>query len=354
MQSSRHRINASRDRGDSPRLPRRRVLRTLACGAAAGCALALGGCHRRRPQTTIARDDASKAARRRSAPRYPLAQEEIRTGALPEHRGRKPTTAAEVRIDGLGILAFQPSEVETVRPDIFRPGHFALFDILIHLQRTSDLDLAYHYDEALDTHVIDRLNGQPNWWYQAHYADGWFERNVTRMDMYPYKDGTKLWVSPSSTESMSPILESFGAEVERRRRHSGKVLLPEVRIETPKATLEFSDVLVRSHDLRSDLYQPGIVTAMDIILSLVETGGLSDVGLTWYERIAGADPVDSYFLEEVNAAEASGGCGLVYEVGPRAYEGFRGAHIHIPSDARALVSPEYALWYWICLGGAGL
>ena len=25
------------------------------------------------------------------------------------------------------------------------------------------------------------------------------------------------------------------------------------------------------------------------------------------------------------------------------------SHIHIPSDIRGTVSPEYALWFWICL-----
>ena len=35
--------------------------------------------------------------------------------------------------------------------------------------------------------------------------------------------------------------------------------------------------------------------------------------------------------------------------GRAAFSGFNGAHIHIPADVRALVSPEYALWFWLCL-----
>jgi hypothetical protein len=48
-------------------------------------------------------------------------------------------------------------------------------------------------------------------------------------------------------------------------------------------------------------------------------------------------------------AEAAESCGFVYEAGPRSFSGFSGTHIHIPCDARPIVSPEYALWFWICL-----
>ena len=91
------------------------------------------------------------------------------------------------------------------------------------------------------------------------------------------------------------------------------------------------------------------MTALDALISLAEQGKLSDLGLTWYERIAAADPVDSFWVETIDQAQASGGCGFVYETGPRYFSGFSGSHIHIPSDVRVTVSPEYALWFWICL-----
>jgi hypothetical protein len=48
-----------------------------------------------------------------------------------------------------------------------------------------------------------------------------------------------------------------------------------------------------------------------------------------------------------------GGCGFVYETGPNSFAGFSGTHIHIPADVRVIISPEYALWFWICLGRGG-
>jgi hypothetical protein len=37
------------------------------------------------------------------------------------------------------------------------------------------------------------------------------------------------------------------------------------------------------------------------------------------------------------------------EVSPRDFSGFSGSHIHIPADVRMILSPEYELWFWICL-----
>jgi hypothetical protein len=109
------------------------------------------------------------------------------------------------------------------------------------------------------------------------------------------------------------------------------------------------NVIVTPHDVRTDVLQPGVVAALDALLSLAEEGRLSNLVLTWYERIAAADPADSYWVERMDEAQAAGGCGFVYETGPRIFSGFSGSHIHIPSDVQATVSPEYALWFWICL-----
>ena len=97
------------------------------------------------------------------------------------------------------------------------------------------------------------------------------------------------------------------------------------------------------------MLQPGTITALDILLSLGEQGKLSAMKLTWYSQIGSADPVDSYWVEQIDEHVAFGSCGFVYETGPEEFSGFAGSHIHVPSDVRALVSPEYALWFWICL-----
>jgi hypothetical protein len=268
------------------------------------------------------------------------------------HSGALPSANGTVEIRGIGEFPFAAAEVETLRPDIFRPGHFSLFDILVHLDGQGTIDLTYHFDESLDTHVIDAINGEENWWYEVKYPGGWFEPTVFRMDMYPYKDGTELRMYHKEASYINGVNQTYADEVVRLNQNEGRVVIPDVRI----GHQQFKDVEVTAHNIRSDMLQPGVVTALDLLLSLGEQGRLSRLKITWYESIAeDADPVDDYFVELIDFGdglsddEAFGRCGWVYETGPEVFSGFSGSHIHIPSDVRVAVSPEYALWFWLCI-----
>ena len=266
--------------------------------------------------------------------------------------GRLPSGVASIRILDVGSFEFDTAAVETLRPEIFQPGHFSMFDALAHLHKQGDIKLDYHYDPSMRAHVIDAIDGDrgdSGWWYQTYYSGGWSEHNVFRMDLYPWKDATRLSVYPERRDRIEGMFESFREEVSRLEANGGQLVLSEVSIRSPAQSWQFRDVLVTPHDVRADLYQPGAITALDIILSLGEQGEFRNAVLTWYERIGSADPVDSYWLEGLDEAQAHGSCGFVYEAGPKRYGGFSGAHIHLPMDARIILSPEYALWFWICL-----
>jgi hypothetical protein len=263
--------------------------------------------------------------------------------------GDLPIGEGSIHIPTVGTFKFDASAVQTVRPDIFQAGHFSLFDILVHLKERGDIDLDYHLDESANTHVIDALDGDNKWWYEAHYSNGWFEANVWRMDMYPYKNDTTVRMRPAREDRLEAIHNSFREELERLERNDGQVIIPELRVRSPAGDWNYEDVWVMPHDVRSDVLQPGLVTALDALISLKEQGQADEMRLTWYEKIGYADPVDSYWVSQFNTAVAQGGCGFVYETGPLDFSGFSGTHIHIPADTRVLVSPEYALWFWICL-----
>ena len=117
-----------------------------------------------------------------------------------QQKGRKPAGGGKVRIEGIGEFSFDAGQVKTLRPDIFQPGHFSVFDVLVHLSEKGDIDMDYHFDGNMDTYIIDEINGEPHWWYQAKYSAGWYESNVFRMDMYPYKDGTEIRLNRQSEE----------------------------------------------------------------------------------------------------------------------------------------------------------
>ena len=280
---------------------------------------------------------------------FALPTEEGRWVPAETHQARKPIQRGQVEIEGIGTFTFDPAEVKTVRSDIFQPGHFSVFDALVQLDQQGDIDLEYHFDGAMDTHIIDTINGKRHWWYEVKYSAGWFEPNVFRMDMYPYKDNTDMRVYPHREEYLARICRTFGNEVARLAENKGKLVIPSVAIRGPNTLHQFENVAVDAHDIRSDILKPGVITALDILLSLGEQGRLSDLKLTWYDRIMSADPVDSYWVEQIDSDVAFGGCGFVYETGPTEFSGFAGSHIHIPLDVRAIVSPEYAFWFWICL-----
>lgn len=268
--------------------------------------------------------------------------------------GRTVSRNIRVEIAGNGFFTVDPDGIQTVRPDIVQTNHFTVFDLLVKLDQDGQIALEYHYDESMGTHIIDSLNGESGWWYEARYSAGWFERNTHRMDHYLVKDETEVRFSIERASRLEKLYLAFEEEMARVVANDGKVILPRVTIEGPRREeLVFEDIEVRAHDTRIDVLQPGTVTALDILLSLGEQGFLTQLGITWYEWIFTADPVDHYFVEYIKGgpidAQAQGSCGFVYEVGYSSIPGFGGAHIHIPTDTRVILAPEYALWFWLCL-----
>jgi hypothetical protein len=258
-----------------------------------------------------------------------------------------PRETGRIAVTNVGEFTFEPAEVETVRPDLFEAGHFSIFDILVHLDRRGDIDLRYYFDRDADTHVIDSIDGRENWWYTAYYDGGWPERNVFRMDYFPYKDRMTIRIEPERPERLASIREVHRREFARYLRAGSAVTVDTVSIQGPSSVVEFSNVEVRPHDLRSDMLEEGTVTAIDVLMSLADEGKLSH-RIEWVDTIGFAS-VQNYFVERINDDARRGRCGFVYEVGPDEYRGFRGNHIHLPSDARIIRAPEYVQYYWICV-----
>jgi len=253
-----------------------------------------------------------------------------------------------IHIEGLGAFTFDPGEVKTVRPDMFREGYFSIFDVLVHLADRGQIDLEYSFAEAMNTHVVKNLSGHSWWWYDAYYDGGWRERSVFRMDHYPYKDNMTLNLVKVTPQHLEPVYGTYRDEVERLQAHGGRVIVPEVVIIGRRETLVFRDVEVRAHNLRSDMFQPGVVTAIDTILSLAEAGKIT-YDLQWYESIGSAGVVKSYWVNRISLDASLGRCGFVYEAGDKTFEFFRGNHNHIPSDIRVINSPQYVKYFWICI-----
>ena len=258
--------------------------------------------------------------------------------------GKWPSPA-RISIGTIGTFEFDPNEVWSVRRDIFQDGYFSVFDILVHLDDNGDINMEYHFDDEMNTYVIDTINGDGNWWYMAYYDGGWQETNNFRADHYPYKDKMTISIFQEDQSRIDRIFEVWREEVDRLERNDGKVIIPKVIIRGRTQTLTFRDVEVTAHNLRNDTYRDGVITAMDVILSLSDQELITHQ-LTWYDTIGTAE-ILHWFVSGINSDIASGTCGFVFEEGS---EKLRfGNHIHIPSDYRVLNSPEYEEWFWICL-----
>ncbi len=256
--------------------------------------------------------------------------------------------SAAASVEGVGTIHFDPTQVKTQRPDILQEGHFSLFDVLVHLHQKGHFTLQYHFDESLNTFVIDELNGYTNWWYGAYYDGGWPERSVFRMDHYPYKDAMVIQFRTASPEFLDTVYETYRDEVIRRKQHNGKVVIPAVELRGRTFTRRFDNVEVIAHNLRNDVFVEGTVTAIDVILTLGAAGQIT-YDLQWYDSIGTANIVRSYWVNRINDDVSEGRCGFVYEAGARPFSFFRGNHNHIPSDTRVINSPEYLEYFWICI-----
>ena len=261
-----------------------------------------------------------------------------------------PRQEGHIMIGNVGDFKFNPAKIETIRNDIFHQGYFSIFDILVYLDNEDQIDMKYHFDEGMNTYVIDSINDMKNWWHIAYYDGGWPERNVFRMDHYPYKDKMYINISEIEDEILEEYYKVFREEAERKEKSDRKTIIPKIRISGPKlGTLLFENIELKPHNLRNDVFKTGTITAIDTIMTLGDEGKIR-YDLNWYESIGfDAEIVKDYFVEGINEDISSGRCGFVYEEGSIKYSGFRGNHIHIPSDIRVLNSPEYEEWFWICL-----
>jgi hypothetical protein len=181
----------------------------------------------------------------------------------------------------------------------------------------------------------------------AYYDGGWPESNVFRMDHYPYKEKMFIRLYREDASRIQLIHDVFREETARLASNGGRIIIPTVIIKGASGTQTFSNVEVASHDLRNDMFQDGVVTAIDVIMSLGDQERIT-YELQWYTTI-GAAEVKNYFVDGINSDKSYDRCGFVYEEGSNEFSGFSGNHIHIPSDIRVLNSPEYEEWFWICI-----
>lgn len=304
-------------------------------------------------------------------------------GALSAMEPAPRAPGSMVRIRGMAY-AFDPSpgSVVSVRPDIFAPGHFSMFDAILAVAAREGITVRYHFDADRQTHFIDEVDSVPgDYWYHFSYDAGPGNqteigyRRAYRWDEALWRHG--VWVELVQGEDLDEIKAEYLEEIERERTYGH--VIPEVTIALNPSNYQgnppashrvtvsrrFSDVRVDSHGLRSTGYpspyskpfQPGVVTSLDILLSLRDQGRLDLVTSVFYDRFAG-HYIDSYYVvgmgfPGVGTAHASGRHGFVYVTGNGTRQRMPNnadRKFHMTSDIAVVHAPDFSSWRWIELG----
>ena len=246
----------------------------------------------------------------------------------------------EIKI-GERIYNFNPNEIETARLDLFQDGHFSVFDILLHLDSKGEISLNYHFNTSMDTYVIDSINENTDyWWYYIYYTGGYLEKNVVRMDHYPWKPGAEIMLYNETKSYINAAFSLFTEEVSRYIYNNNSIIIPIVTIIGNSFNLVFSNLTVNASNLRSETFKNGVITAVDVILTLGELGEIT-LELRWVGRMGSASYVHSYFVSKINSDQNSGRCGFLYSVSD--------SFIFLSADERILTSPESVSFFWGCL-----
>jgi len=203
---------------------------------------------------------------------FPASQayERLRTAGVLNAAAADPPPPAS-RVDILGrVFDFDPAQfvIKTTRPDIFAPGYFSMFDVLLAVAKKNGVSVSYRFDPKCMTSFIHRVDGVSGaYWHRFSYDAGTGNaqelgnRRANRMDEALWRPG--VWVKLVAGEAVEELKAEFREEMSRERARGH--LVPDVRVSVNPsnyrgnppgsgrvtATRTFADVKVRPHDWRA-------------------------------------------------------------------------------------------------------
>jgi hypothetical protein len=257
-----------------------------------------------------------------------------------------------------------------------------MFDVIISVCEKNNIPVEFSWDESRKTHFITKIGSTTaDFWYHFSYDAGSgnsreinFKR-ANRWDEALWRPG--VWIKVVTGEDLEAIKAEFLEEVVRENAQGH--IIPDIRISINPSNYNgnpsgsgritvskrFKDILITPHNLRSTGYQspyskpfkPGVVTSIDIPLSLKDQGKLDAVTGVFYNYFAG-NYIDSYYVVELGfpgegTAHSSGRQGFVYVTENGSFNSLpNGADkkLHMTSDINVIHSPDFSYWRWIELG----
>ncbi|MFC1606732.1 T9SS type A sorting domain-containing protein [Candidatus Latescibacterota bacterium] len=298
---------------------------------------------------------------------------------------REPPSLPDSMVEIAGKrYPFESSEydIETVRPDIFAPGYFSMFDVILAVAEKNGLEVEYHYDESRKSHFISTIDDEEaDYWYHFSYDAGVNRsheidyRRAYRWDEALWRHG--VWIQVVTGENLDEIREEYLDEITRENEYGHVVPLVRIAVVPSdfggnpagsgrvSARREFHDVKVTAHNYRatgfqspySKPFQPGVVTSLDILLSLMDQGELNLVTSVFYSHFH-KNFIDSYYVVALKfpgegTVHSSGRQGIVYITNNGSYVSTpnnANRTFHMTCDISVVHAQDFSSWRWIELG----
>ena len=289
------------------------------------------------------------------------------------------------RVDILGrVFDFDPSQytIKTTRPDVFAPGYFSMFDVILAVAKKNGIRMSTRFDLSCMTYFIRTIDGLGgDYWYHFSYDTGTGNsteityRRANRWDEALWRPG--VWIKVVEGENLSEIKAEYREEIARERTQGH--VIPNVQISINPSNYkgnppgsnritvsrQFANVKVIPHDTRGlgaaspypKPFRPGVVTSLDVLLSLQDQGALDLVTGAFYTYF-GRNYINSYYVVAMGfpgmgTAHSSGRQGFIYvtENGtPNKLPNNADGKLHITSDINVIHAPDFSTWRWAELG----
>ncbi|MBW3140554.1 hypothetical protein KUV56_13720 [Ferrimonas balearica] len=257
------------------------------------------------------------------------------------------------------VLASNPDGLgnHSARSDIFVEGHFSVFDLLRYLVHTRP-DLRFDQvispeESGRDTHEFviswdrngdgvfdaadDNLydNSESADWYARIKSNGGDEKklNGSLDGKGPQGEGhyerlDQLWLQPGMAVRFQPFSPEMterrkwvqDREMARLEQFGGKVVVPQLMINKGTgAPIVITNLEVKPHNMRPDIFQPGVITKMDVFLSARDLGW--DVKFNYWPILSTGAKVEHFALFSFDGLDSTVGRGWSTVYGEMATNG---------------------------------
>ncbi|WP_028109630.1 hypothetical protein [Ferrimonas futtsuensis] len=280
-------------------------------------------------------------------------------------------------------------KIDTLRPDLFPEGRGSVLDLLMWVSDKYGIDVQIEKDEALKTYFVTSIGGiegapekvdqsrlgategqgwkylvGPSVWdekidggdpfaaikgeevkkgtdYNTDHLYYKEEEIYFRIDHLALKNQMSIVLMPAQPGEMEVRKRKYQREMDRLAANGGKVIVPEIVIDfkppyydmngelvQPGQRAVFKDIEVKPHNLRLDLYQPGVLTELDAWLSLVDQRPDLKIDWSYWPRLSTNANVQGYVATAISfngkddlgniinqTYKNNGECGFVHHTG---------------------------------------